>query len=105
MAQLESGAINHEYAPINGLPEFVQAATRFALGADHPAFAEGRVRHDDVIAVHAHVAQVDGVHAIGGTGSLALVAHFLAAHHSSKIVLVSDPTWGRHATCLMPHAH
>ena len=40
--------------------------------------------------------QVEGVQCIGGTGAVALAAHFLGSNHPSKIVYVSDPTWGLH---------
>lgn len=40
--------------------------------------------------------KVDGVQCIGGTGAVALVAHFLGSNHPCKDVYVSNPTWGNH---------
>ena len=41
--ELQAGKLNKEYLPVSGLPAFVAASARLALGADHPALAENRV--------------------------------------------------------------
>ena len=43
LQKTKTGELNHEYLPISGLPEFVSASMKFALGDGHPALAENRV--------------------------------------------------------------
>lgn len=77
-------ALDHEYLPITGLPEFTAAAARLILGADSPAIAEKRVV---------------SVQTISGTGANHLGAHFLSRFYSfdgEKRVYLSDPTWANH---------
>lgn len=40
---LNDPALDHEYLPITGLPEFTSAAAKLMLGNDSPAISEGRV--------------------------------------------------------------
>jgi len=79
--KIDKSEINHEYAPITGLPAFVSASARMLFGDAHPAFKEERI---------------DGAQVPGGTGAVAVAAHFLSSCHTSKDVYVSDPTWGNH---------
>jgi aspartate aminotransferase, cytoplasmic len=82
---LSDPALNHEYLPITGLPEFVSAAARLILGHDSPAIADGRVV---------------SVQTISGTGANHLAGLFLSRYYSyngDKVIYLSDPTW---STCV-----
>lgn len=81
--QLNAGEINHEYLPIGGLPSFVTAAQRFALGDDHAAIAAGRV---------------DGIQTLSGTGALRTAGEFVHDFLECKDIYISKPTWGNHKT-------
>ncbi|KAA1474906.1 aspartate aminotransferase [Dentipellis sp. KUC8613] len=81
---LNDPALDHEYLPITGLPEFTSAAARLILGKDSPAIAEGRVV---------------SVQTISGTGANHLGALFLSRYYhfnGDKAIYVSDPTWVNH---------
>ncbi|KAH9952154.1 aspartate amino-transferase [Amylocystis lapponica] len=83
---LQDPALDHEYLPITGLPEFTAAAARLILGADSPALATGRV---------------SSVQTISGTGANHLGALFLSRFYGwaageEKRVYLSDPTWVNH---------
>ncbi|PCH38125.1 aspartate aminotransferase [Wolfiporia cocos MD-104 SS10] len=83
---LNDPALDHEYLPITGLPEFTSAAARLVLGADSPAIAEGRVA---------------SVQTISGTGANHLGALFLSRFYhwpegTEKQAYLSDPTWINH---------
>jgi len=85
---LNDPALDHEYLPITGLPEFTSAAARLVLGADSPAIAEKRVV---------------SVQTISGTGANHLAALFLSRFYTfngPKRVYVSDPTWINHFAIL-----
>lgn len=81
---LNDPALDHEYLPITGLPEFTSAAARLILGPDSPALLEGRV---------------SSVQTISGTGANHLGAAFLNRFYrwndGPKVAYVSDPTWGK----------
>lgn len=80
IAQDES--LDHEYLPITGLAEFTSGAAKLILGADSPAFKEGRVV---------------SVQTISGTGANHLGALFLSRfyyHGQKPEIYVSNPTWG-----------
>ena len=79
-------ALDHEYLPITGLPEYTSAAARLMFGKDSPVVTEERVT---------------SVQTISGTGANHLGALFLSKfyHWNDKRVYVSDPTWG---TCRFP---
>ena len=74
-------ALDHEYLPITGLPEYTSAAARLMFGKDSPVVTEERVT---------------SVQTISGTGANHLGALFLSKfyHWNEKRVYVSDPTWG-----------
>ncbi|ATY58291.1 aspartate aminotransferase [Cordyceps militaris CM01] len=74
--------LNHEYAPIAGIPEFTSKASELMLGADSPAIKEGRVT---------------SMQTISGTGAVHVGALFLARFYKgSRQVYVSNPTWANH---------
>ena len=78
---LNDPALDHEYLPITGLPEFTSAAAKLILGADSPALAEGRV---------------SSVQTISGTGANHLGALFLSRFYrfnGEKKSYISNPTW------------
>ena len=74
-------AVDHEYLPITGLPEFTSAAARLVFGSDAAVITEERVT---------------SVQTISGTGANHLGALFLSRfyHWNDKRVYLSDPTWG-----------
>ncbi|KAF7793108.1 hypothetical protein EIP86_004216 [Pleurotus ostreatoroseus] len=81
---LNDPALDHEYLPITGLPEFTAAAAKLILGADSPAIAEGRV---------------SSVQTISGTGANHLGALFLSRFYhfnGDRKAHISDPTWINH---------
>jgi aspartate aminotransferase, cytoplasmic len=75
-------ALDHEYLPITGLPEFTSAAAKLILGADSAAINEQRA---------------SSVQTISGTGANHLGALFLSRFYQwdgLKQVYLSNPTWG-----------
>ncbi|KAJ7751951.1 aspartate amino-transferase [Mycena metata] len=82
---LNDEALDHEYLPITGLPEFTSAAAKLILGPSSPALAEGRVA---------------SVQTISGTGANHLGALFLSKFYQwstgEKKVWLSNPTWANH---------
>jgi aspartate aminotransferase len=75
-------ALNHEYLPIAGLPEFTSASAKLMLGADSPALKEERAT---------------SMQTISGTGAVHLGALFLSKFYSGpKTVYISNPTWANH---------
>jgi len=78
--------MDHEYAPIGGVPALAKTAQELALGADHPALKEKRVVT---------------IQALSGTGALRAGADFMMRHinlaaDTRKTVWLPDPTWGNH---------
>jgi len=75
--------LNHEYAPIAGIPAFTSKAAELILGgADSPAIQEKRVT---------------SVQTISGTGAVHMGALFLAKFFpGTKKVYLSNPTWANH---------
>ena len=75
--------LNHEYAPIAGIPSFTSKAAELILGgADSPAIKEKRVT---------------SMQTISGTGAVHLGALFLSRFFSgTKKVYLSNPTWANH---------
>ncbi|RXW18886.1 hypothetical protein EST38_g6980 [Candolleomyces aberdarensis] len=81
---LRNEALDHEYLPILGLPEYTAAAAKLILGSDSPALSESR-------AVSAQT--------ISGTGANHLGALFLTKFYrfnGAKKVYLSNPTWANH---------
>lgn len=84
---LNNPAIDHEYLPITGLPEYTSAAAKLILGSESSAIAESRVTT---------------VQTISGTGANHLGALFLSRFYlfpGSKEIYISDPTWGNVEAC------
>ncbi|KXH68325.1 aminotransferase class I and II [Colletotrichum salicis] len=74
--------LNHEYAPIAGIPQFTVKANELMLGADSPAIREKRT---------------SSVQTISGTGAVHLGALFLAKFYKgNRTVYISNPTWANH---------
>ncbi|PNY25006.1 Aspartate aminotransferase [Tolypocladium capitatum] len=74
--------LNHEYAPIAGIPDFTSKAAELILGADSPALAEKRAT---------------SMQTISGTGAVHLGALFLAKFYKgASTVYLSNPTWANH---------
>jgi len=77
--------LNHEYAPIAGVPEFVKAAIELGYGPSAAPVREGRIA---------------AVQALSGTGALRLGGDFIQRwiHPGSPTytVYLPDPTWGNH---------
>ncbi|RYP53321.1 hypothetical protein DL768_001678 [Monosporascus sp. mg162] len=74
--------LNHEYAPIAGIPSFTSKAAELILGADSPAIKEKRAT---------------SIQTISGTGAVHLGALFLSRFYpGTKKVYLSNPTWANH---------
>lgn len=80
--------IDHEYLPIQGLPQYREAVIKLLLGPDNKALQEGRV---------------NATQTLSGTGANHLAALFLAKHYKpwaaagkDKVIYVSKPTWANH---------
>jgi len=76
--------MDHEYAAISGVPEFVTEAVKLAYGADSEAVRNKRVA---------------AVQSLSGTGALRLAGGYLALNAKpgpKPVVLVPNPTWGNH---------
>uniref|UniRef100_A0A0B7JHV8 Aspartate aminotransferase n=2 Tax=Bionectria ochroleuca TaxID=29856 RepID=A0A0B7JHV8_BIOOC len=74
--------LDHEYAPIAGIPSFTSKAAELMLGADSPALLEKRAT---------------SIQTISGTGAVHLGALFLAKFYKgNRRVYVSNPTWVNH---------
>jgi aspartate aminotransferase len=73
--------LDKEYAPIEGVAEFITGSRMAALGWTHPDVNSGRVA----------TAQT-----LSGTGGLKILADFLAKFRKAPIYL-SKPTWANHA--------
>ncbi|KLO12635.1 aspartate aminotransferase [Schizopora paradoxa] len=81
---LNDPALDHEYLPITGLPEFTSAAAKLMLGGASAAIGEGRVA---------------SVQTISGTGANHLGALFLSRFYKwngDKTIYLSNPTWANH---------
>jgi aspartate aminotransferase len=81
-ARLLARGEKKEYAPIDGLPAFLERATRFAFGADCAALNEGRIA---------------AVQTLSGTGACRIAAEFYERFlPRGTLVYLPDPTWGNH---------
>jgi len=69
-----------EYAPIEGVEDFIKGAKMVAFGWDHPDVTSGRVAT---------------MQSLSGTGALRVLADFLKKFRSAPIY-VSKPTWSNH---------
>lgn len=73
--------LDHEYAPITGLPSFVEGAQKLAFSADAAAVKEKRIASSQVLS---------------GTGALRVAGDFLHRHYPSNKLAVPTPSWGNH---------
>eukprot|EP00297_Palpitomonas_bilix_P007006 CAMPEP_0113880680 /NCGR_PEP_ID=MMETSP0780_2-20120614/7926_1 /TAXON_ID=652834 /ORGANISM="Palpitomonas bilix" /LENGTH=412 /DNA_ID=CAMNT_0000867395 /DNA_START=55 /DNA_END=1293 /DNA_ORIENTATION=- /assembly_acc=CAM_ASM_000599 len=76
-----SEGLDHEYATIAGIVEYVKEAQKLLLGEKSTPIDEGRLA---------------GVQTIGGTGALALGGRFLAQYAPTKAIYLPNPTWANH---------
>ena len=76
-----AGKLDHEYPPIDGLPEFNKLATSFAYGENSKVIKENRVA---------------GCQALSGTGSLRLLGDFYKQNNVLDRVYIPLPTWPNH---------
>jgi len=75
-------SMNKEYAGITGLPDFAKLAIKFALGADSPVLAEGRVA---------------SVQTLSGTGACRVIGEFYTRFLGKGApIYLPGPTWGNH---------
>jgi len=74
-------ALDKEYAPIEGVADFIVGSKQVAFGWDHPDVTSGRVATCQTLS---------------GTGALKIVADFLKKFRNAPIYL-SKPTWANHA--------
>ncbi|KAG5186051.1 aspartate aminotransferase [Tribonema minus] len=79
--------MNHEYAGIAGVPNFVKLSLEFAYGTDSQALKDKRVA---------------GVQTLSGTGACRVVGELLGKFQGAKAgggrppIYVPNPTWGNH---------
>lgn len=73
--------LDHEYAPIGGLPEFTKVAANLLFGEDCKQLKEERIAT---------------VQSISGTGALRIGGEFLNRFYPKKDIYLPDPTWGNH---------
>ena len=74
--------MDHEYAPISGLPGFVSSGIALALGADSPVISKGQIAATQVLS---------------GTGALRVAADYIARFRGKETpVYFSSPTWPNH---------
>jgi len=78
---ITNNAMDKEYSPISGTPEFCKASFGLAMGEDSEVLASGRN------------ATVQG---ISGTGALRIGSAFLSKFFPIKEVWMPSPTWGNH---------
>jgi len=80
--------MDHEYAPIAGIPQFNKLCQELQLGADSSVIAEKRAVT---------------IQSLSGTGALRVAADFMKRHidlpgDNKKFVYLPNPTWGNHNT-------
>mmetsp|Transcript_27379 Transcript_27379/g.20525 ORF Transcript_27379/g.20525 Transcript_27379/m.20525 type:complete len:269 (-) Transcript_27379:417-1223(-) len=73
-------ALDKEYAPIDGVADFIKGSRMALLGWDSPAVNDERIVTSQ---------------SLSGTGALAILAEFLRKFRNSPIYL-SKPTWSNH---------
>jgi aspartate/tyrosine/aromatic aminotransferase len=77
---VEDPTLDKEYAPIDGVADFITGSKMVTFGWDHPDVNSGRVAT---------------CQALSGTGSLKILADFLAKFRKAPIYM-SKPTWANH---------
>jgi aspartate aminotransferase len=78
---LQSQNLNHEYAPIQGTPEYCEVSAKLLFGENHVAVTEKRIA----------TAQ-----AISGTGALRIAGEFLKKFTKATTIYQPNPTWANH---------
>jgi len=73
--------LDHEYAPIDGLPEFNKVSSQLLFGEQAKELSEKRVA---------------STQALSGTGALRLAAQYLRRFLTNEDVYTPDPTWPNH---------
>ena len=73
--------LDKEYAPIDGVAEFITGSRQVLFGWDHPLVQDSRLVTSQ---------------ALSGTGALKILADFLHKWRKAPIYM-SKPTWGNHA--------
>jgi aspartate aminotransferase len=74
--------LDHEYAPVTGVPSFIEATKKFAFGENSEALKEQRIAT---------------IQSISGTGSLRVAAEFLKRFTPNYTkVFLPQPTWVNH---------
>eukprot|EP00976_Prorocentrum_cordatum_P000950 18839-Prorocentrum_minimum.AAC.2 len=76
-----AGHHNMEYLPIGGFPEFCEHSIKLAYGDDAACIKEGRVA---------------SVQSLSGTGSVRLMADFMARFRPGAKIYITKPTWSNH---------
>ena len=71
--------MDHEYAPITGIPSFVDGAQQLAFG---PALQAKRLASSQTLS---------------GTGALRVAGNFLHRFAPNKTIYLPNPSWGNHA--------
>eukprot|EP01123_Difflugia_compressa_P013205 TRINITY_DN599_c0_g1_i3.p1 TRINITY_DN599_c0_g1~~TRINITY_DN599_c0_g1_i3.p1 ORF type:complete len:433 (+),score=70.82 TRINITY_DN599_c0_g1_i3:85-1383(+) len=79
--RITEAKVNHEYAPIGGLPEFTKVAASLMFGSDAKEIKENRVA---------------SVQTISGTGALRVAGQFLKRFLPNTDFYLPEPTWGNH---------
>jgi aspartate aminotransferase len=80
-AKLESQNLNHEYAPIQGTPEFCDVSAKLLFGENHSVIKDKRVA----------TAQ-----SLSGTGALRVIGEFLRKFTKNANIYLPNPTWANH---------
>jgi len=80
-ARLLEAELDHEYAPIVGVADFIKVATELAYGKESPILAANRVA---------------AVQALSGTGALRVAGEFIRRTLGEKAIFMPAPTWGNH---------
>jgi hypothetical protein len=76
-----AGNFNMEYSPIGGSAEFCEHSIKMAYGDDAACIKEGRVA---------------SVQSLSGTGSVRLMADFMARFRPGAKIYITKPTWSNH---------
>eukprot|EP01119_Soliformovum_irregulare_P010006 TRINITY_DN2422_c0_g1_i1.p1 TRINITY_DN2422_c0_g1~~TRINITY_DN2422_c0_g1_i1.p1 ORF type:complete len:448 (-),score=138.35 TRINITY_DN2422_c0_g1_i1:166-1461(-) len=84
--RIQAKSMDHEYAPIGGVPALAKVAQELQLGADSPVIKEKRAVT---------------IQTLSGTGALRVGADFLkrwvnAPEETRGTINVPNPTWGNH---------
>jgi len=78
--EIVNANLDKEYAPIEGVEDFIKGSKMVAFGWDHPDVTSGRVAT---------------CQCLSGTGGLRTLAEFLRKFRNAPIYL-SKPTWSNH---------